>query len=225
MYIQICYRHSHTIEPVLIRRIENICFTNNRAFIQSMIILNQNLSIRNILLVRMSDLNRFLYMTMFIVVFGGCQSTDSLDTDAILRINRQMRTQFQQEQHADLAALFTDSIQLVMPGHYQAGGKPMVLAYWNRYLNPIDLTINHLKFYSDTTEILSDADVASRLKSVLSSHTQVHNPQTQSVYQWVDWQVEYESEDGVIRLEAHPTLLLWVDDLDTGWRINWMAQF
>lgn len=171
-----------------------------------------------------SNLLRTLYfLNLILLVFWGCQSVDSLDTDAIIRINRQMCTQFQQEQHQELTSIFSDSAMLIIPGNYQVIGKQMIQAFWNRYINPVDLTIKHLNFYSSAADVILDANIPVALKNLVIDDSISSNQTAQSVYQWVDWRLEYESEDGVIRHETHPTLLLWRDD-ETGWRIDWIGQ-
>lgn len=174
----------------------------------------------------MSDLKASFFFLLFpsIFIWQGCQSADSMDTDAIIRINQKMCTQFQQEQHVELTSLYADSAILLIPGNYQVFGKQSIQAYWNRYLNPLGLTIKHLNFYSSAEEVAMDPSIPSSMKSLLPANPINPSPNVQSVYQWVDWKLEYESEDGVVRHEAHPTLFLWRDDDQNGWRIDWMAQ-
>lgn len=164
------------------------------------------------------------FLSLFMVIWSACESADSMDTEAIIRINQQMSTQFQQEQHAELTSLFADSAILIVPGNYQVIGKQMIQAYWTRYLNPLDLTINHLNFYSTAQDVAQDATISLRIKSLLPADSIASDKTVQSVYQSVDWELSYESEDGVVRHEVHPTLLLWRDDEQRGWRIDWMAQ-
>lgn len=164
------------------------------------------------------------FLGLCLLVMSGCQSTTSLDTDAIIRINGQMMAQFQQEQHQELSAIFSDSVEIRIPGNYQTSGNQMIQAYWKRFVNPVDLTIKHMKFFSSAADLLADTDLPATLKHLATVDTTFSAHTNQSVYQWALWRLEYESEDGVIRHDSHPTLLLWQDEQQTGWRINWMAQ-
>ncbi|MCF8237155.1 MAG: hypothetical protein K9I85_03300 [Saprospiraceae bacterium] len=154
----------------------------------------------------------------------GCQSTYGPDTDAIIRINQQMCTQFRQEQIQELTDLFADSVKLSLPGSPILKNKQVLQTYWTRYLNPIDLSIRHVKFFGQGDITDSSTDLPMPLMTILSGINYKDKAELRSVIQWTEWQLEYEAEDGVIRSESHPTLLQWTDDDESGWRITWMGQ-
>lgn len=47
-------------------------------------------------------------------------------------------------------------------------------------------------------------------------------PQQQALYQWADWNLRYEGEDGVVRSEKFPVLIYWENIPQEGWRILWL---
>ncbi len=165
----------------------------------------------------------------FLVISGllllpGCQSAYGPDTDAIIRINQQMCTQFRQEQVLELTAHFADSVNVIIPGSPMWQGKPVLQAYWSRYLNPIHLSIQHIRFFAVEDILEGNTDLPPSLLALLPNMEPLQNRTPPVLYQWSDWNLQYEAEDGVIRSESHPTLLQWTDDADSGWRITWMAQ-
>jgi hypothetical protein len=155
---------------------------------------------------------------------SGCQSTYGPDTDAIIRINQQMCTQFRQEQVLELTNLFVDSVKLSLAGAPALKNKQVIQAYWSRYLNPIDLSIRHVRFFNAAEITEGTTGLPLPLITVLSGINFEEKAELRSVIQWSDWQLQYEAEDGVIRSENHPTLLQWTDDATSGWRITWMGQ-
>ncbi len=166
----------------------------------------------------------YLSSCLGMTFFWGCQSTYGPDTDAIIRINQQMCTQFRQEQVQELVSVFSDSASLSLPGSPLLQNRQVVRAYWSRFLNPIDLSIRHHKFFSSLDFIEGKTGLSPPLIAILSTIDLEHSGEQHAVFQWTDWQLQYEAEDGVIRSESHPTLLQWTDDDKTGWRITWMGQ-
>lgn len=166
-------------------------------------------------------LTRFLVLGLALSAGGQCRQADSLDTDAILRINSRMITLFQNGDYDGLAAFFSDSARLEMPGGYRIDGREMIRAHFGRYGLPMSWTFRHYRFAHRPEEGNGLPPV---LIGIGEAEDSVHPESRPYVWQTARWSFVHEAEDGVIRHDSHPVLLKWVDDPQHGWMVTWMGR-
>jgi hypothetical protein len=158
------------------------------------------------------------------LALSACQPGNNAHQEEIERLSRLMERHFEDQQWGELCAYFQDTAIIAAPGGYRIQGREMHLAYWRRYFLP-------LGFRSLTRGVSAKPEELQRLDEWPSTFQPLpgHLPEgpgaeTQSLYHWADWTLRFEGEDGVIRQEAFPVLLIWKRQPEHGWQIVYLFQ-
>jgi len=158
-----------------------------------------------------------------LLVIASCQSTSTLDTDAIIRATQHIPAHFEHEEVDALVEIFTDTAAILTSPFQQIQGAEEIRSYWSRYINPISMHIQHHGFYPDAATCRQEPRIPEPLRNLITLPTKAVDPDQPTVIQWADWKLTYEAEDGVIREEDQPCLIVWISG-PAGWRIQWMAK-
>ncbi len=148
----------------------------------------------------------------------ACTSSAPSGRDEIGRISQQMERYFKEQQPLAVAALFEDSAMIGGLGGYRVQGRQVIDDFWARYYLPIDMQIRSRRIDAGLSEMVSSGEWPDRLQALPAEFMGSGNEKT--AFQWAEWAIRYEAEDGTIRTDRHTVLIRWDNIPGVGWRIR-----
>lgn len=160
----------------------------------------------------------FLFLSGLCSVWS-CQSDQNVRQDEIARLNGKLAAYFEAQQLSELTSLFADTAVIYGLGGYTVSGKEVITAYWQRYFLPLNMEVKTRQTSADLSRLQEEMDWPATFKSLPSLFTSPSKIDKQAIYEWAEWSLRYEGEDGVVRSEQFPVLIYWENIPNQGWRI------
>lgn len=148
----------------------------------------------------------------------ACTSTEPSGKEEIGRINQRMAQYFEEQQPLAVAALFEDSAMIGGLGGYRVQGRQVIDDFWARYYLPIDMKIRSRRIDSEMEQMARAGDWPDKLSGLPPDFMGLGGDRT--AFQWAEWSIQYEAEDGTIRTDRHTVLIRWDNIPGKGWRIR-----
>lgn len=155
---------------------------------------------------------------MILALVASCTSAEPSGKEEIGRISQRMEQYFQEQQPQAVAALFEDSAMIGGLGGYHVQGRQVIDDFWARYYQPIDMQIRSRRIDAAMAEMEGSADWPDRLRAMPADF--LGNGNDKTAFQWAEWSIRYEAEDGTIRTDRHIVVIRWDNLPGKGWRIR-----
>lgn len=158
---------------------------------------------------------------VFLLLISGvvaCTTREPSGKDQIGRINQRIERFFQEQQPLSVAALFEDSARIAGLGGYEVQGRQVIDDFWARYYQPIEMQIRSRRIDAEMNDMAAAPDWPDKLSALPSDFMGMGGDDT--AFQWAEWSIRYEAEDGTIRLDQHTVLIRWENLPGKGWRIR-----
>lgn len=165
-----------------------------------------------------------LALSLLALPFWACRQEGGVHREEIERLSRQIGRHAEEQQWSELVTAFADTAILASPGGYRVRGRDVLQAHFKRYFLTREF-VWETRGLSDTNEALSGSDDWPAAFRQLPAEFPLTPPEgSLMLYQWADWTVRFEGEDGVIRQEAFPVLLVWKRQPEHGWQVVYLFQ-
>jgi len=139
--------------------------------------------------------------------------------DEIARLNGKLATYFEGQQLNELTGLFSDTAVIYGLGGYSVSGKEVITAYWQRYFLPLTMEVKTRQTSAEISRLQQEADWPASFTALPDPFYSPSKADHLAVYEWAEWSLRYEGEDGVVRSEQFPVLIYWENIPNQGWRI------
>lgn len=154
----------------------------------------------------------------------SCQQEGGVHREEIERLSRQMGRYAEEQQWPELVTAFSDTIVLASPGGYRVSGREVLQAHFKRYFLTREFAWETQGLSDSYQELAETAGWPPAFRQLPRDFPFSKPEGGLILYQWADWTLRFEGEDGVIRQEAYPVLLVWKRLPEHGWQVVYLFQ-